>query len=474
MLEAFALAVSLLAFACSASTPDEPAGPSVELVWERNGTGEIRLDGRALGALAADGAEWRLRGDAVSARSSVDERPLGDAHPFPKRVRIEGRLDGVAGAIRYEYTLLAPAAPLPVEGYGLVVGDDPPGTNDEEHEAIRAWLRAQGLPPDTRPFEAIHERETGRELRVWYEISGRRVDGSVSRVGAAEPAARLDALFRSEAGALKIHHKRPGENGRFTYHRRSLELAERIAAAGQPALTLHECGCYGYAIASDLATLGSALYHVEADWLDDRVGAGFFVGLEARRSFPWLGIGERRRMRDLARRARAYLLKDAHGTPFAELALELPADPPRGSLGAIRYRVDEIGADAARRPLARVSHAPERITLELFGPAVGWEASLERLDALLAALPVQVRRGDGIRDSQLGEIERLVDAVRLLEAPDESRLADFVVDVDATTASRKVAGLLAPELARFQPAGVALPPDPIPGPGRETSHARGS
>ena len=74
-------------------------------------------------------------------------------------------------------------------------------------------------------------------------------------------------------------------------------------------------------------------------------------------------------------------------------------------------------------------------------------------------------RGGDIRDSQLGEIERLVDAVRLLREPSESRLADFASEVDAASATRKVEALLAPEFARFEVAESALPPAPIAGPG---------
>lgn len=466
------LLAPVLACACSAPAPDEPGTPAAVLVWSRthDNAFEIQLDGRRLGELRPEGAGWRLRGDAVHAALSVEETPLAPAHDYPRRIRSEGRMDGSRAVFRQEYTLLAPAAPLPVEGLGLVVTGDAPGTNDAEHEALRWWLAEQGLPPDTRPFEALHEQETGRELRVWYEISGRRVDGTFERVDAAEPAARLDSLFRSEDGGLKIHHQRPGENGRFTYHRQSLELADRIASAGAPELTAHECGCYGYAIAADFTTFGDALYRVEADWLDDRVGAEFFVGFERRGKFPWLGIGNRRRMRDLARRAKAYHLKDANEEPFAEVALDLPADPPSPGLGSIRYRVDLVGAGGARDPLARIEDEPERIGIALYGSE--WQASLERLDGLLAAMPVQVVRGDGVRDSQLAEIERLVDAVRLLHAPDDARLADFTSDVDAASAARKVAALLAPEAGRFQASADVRPPPPIPGPGAVTSHAR--
>jgi hypothetical protein len=152
---------------------------------------------------------------------------------------------------------------------------------------------------------------------------------------------------------------------------------------------------------------------------------------------------------------------------FAEVVLELPADPPNSGLGPIRYRVDQFdgtdGPDAVGAPLARIAHTPEEITLTLYGD--GLDAALEQLDRLLAAMPVQVLRGDDIRDSQLGEIEWLVDAVRLLREPGEARLADFASDVDAASAARKVDALLAPELTRFEVAESALPPAPIAGPG---------
>ena len=467
-----ALVLALLACACSAPASDPVGEPSARLAWSSRGERpfEIRLDGRRLGTWRPEGHGGALAGVAPLATLRVAERPLADGQRYPLRVQREGAFAAGGAVFRDEYTLLAPPAPLDVEGLGLVVAEDEPGINDAEHAALRAWLGAQGLPADTASFEALHRNETGRELRVWYEISGRRRDGRFARVGAGAPAARIDSLFRSEAGALKIHHKRPGENGRFTYHRRSLELADRIAAAGAPALVAHQCGCYGYAIASDLTTLGDRLYRVEADWLDDRVGAELFLGVETRASFPWLGFGERRRMRDLARRARAWQLKDAHGVAFADVALELAAEPPRGSLGPIAYRVDWVDGDGAHRPLARIAHDGEGLALALHG--AGFEEALEQLDRLLAALPVQVMRGDGIRDSQLGEIEQLVDAVRLLGDPSEERLADLVSDVDAAGAARKVAALLEPEPGRFAAAAGELPPEPIAGPGRRETAQR--
>jgi hypothetical protein len=464
-----------LVLACGAERPAPLGEASTVLRWSPQGAqaGTLRVDGVSLGALRGTDGGWRVEGPggALLAEIRVEERAMTSEHAFPRRVRRE--TTGAGGArFRDEYTLLAPAAPLPVEGYGLVVPDDAPGINDAEHEMLRDWLAAQGLPPDTDAFERLHERETGRELRVWYEISGRRVDGRFEAANAPHPAVAIDSLFRSEAGGLKIHHQRPGENGRFTYHRQSLELADRIAAPGLPELVAHECGCYGYAIAADFTTLGNALYTVQADWLDDRVGAEFFIGLERRAGFPWLGLGDRRRMRDLARRARAFTLRDAAGVRFAEVTLALPADPPRGELGDIGYRFDRFDAADRRQPLAHIAHGPEEVRLSFYD--VGLDDGLGALDRWLAAMPVQVVRGDGIRDSHLGTIELLVDAVRLVRAPSEQRLADLASEVDAASAAAKVEALLAPERGRFAVAASELPPAPIPGSGdRTVAKARG-
>jgi hypothetical protein len=468
---------ALFALACGGESLAPLGEPSAVLRWPSEGepayallAGEPGPGEERLGELRPTENGWRLDADGPLAEIRIAERALSKAHAYPRRIRRE--TTGLGGA-RFldEHTLLAPAALLPVEGFGLVVSDDADGINDAEHAALRSWLESAGLPPDTAPFEALHQRETGRELRVWYEISGRRVDGRFARAGDEESAVRLDSLFRSEAGDLKIHHKRPGENGRFTYHRQSLELADRIRAPGLPDLVAHECGCYGYAIAADFTTLGNHLYTVEADWLDDRVGAEFFVGLERRAGFPWLGLGDRRRMRNLARRARAFTLRDAAGVRFAEVTLELPADPEPGGLGPITYRFDRFDAADGRETLATALHSPGGMRLSFYG--VGLDDGLGALDRWLAAMPVQIVRGDGVRDSHLGAIERLVDAVRLARAPSEQRLADFASEVDAASAAAKVEALLAPERPRFIAGGSALPPAPIEGPGaRAIAEAR--
>jgi hypothetical protein len=455
-----------LLLACSPGHegPGDP-GETTILSWVGPSGTESRLllDGAEIGRLRRVGERWALSAGPVSATLERSDASLEAGAPYPRRLVVEGRLGDDGEVIREEFTLLSPPAPLSIEGLGLEVSTDTPGLNREEHAELRAWLGAQGLPADTTAFQALHQAHSGRELRVWYEISGRRIGGTLSRGDGSPWLARFDSLYRSEGGRLKIHHKRPGENGRFTYHRQSLELADSVesAAGDLPALESHQCGCYGYAIAADFMTLGDSLYQVEADWLDDRVGADFFIGLEAREGFPWIGLGDRRRMRDLARRVKAYRLKDARGEPFAEIALDLPLDPPSSGLGAVSYRVDIWRPGGVRASLARIDHREAGIEVHFFGERRRWLESLERLDTLLAAMPTQIMRGDGIRDSHLAEIEQLIDWARLIREPTEDRLADVVSDIDALTAPRKVQALLGSDAERFFAEADARPSAPM-------------
>ena len=118
-------------------------------------------------------------------------------------------------------------------------------------------------------------------------------------------------------------------------------------AQGFPDLVAHECGCYGYAIAADFMTLGDAALSRGSRLARRPRRRRVLRRVRAARAFPWVGLGERRRMRDLARRAKAYVLKDAQGARFAEIALELPADPPSPGLGLDRL------SDRSRRRRGR-------------------------------------------------------------------------------------------------------------------------
>jgi hypothetical protein len=445
---------------------------------------ELRAGGELLGVLEQKGTRSTLKVDSPVATIERSERAVSPRRPYPRRVVTEGRLKEGGHTVRQEYVLLAPPAPLRVEGLGLEVSTDEPGLNADEHRELRDWLESQGLPGDTGNFEKLHFADAGRELTVWYEISGRRVSGKLTRGRSPEPDARFDSLFHVENGGWKIHHKRTGENGRFRYHRRSLELVDTLldVRTGRELRSYH-CGCYGYAIASDWATLGdSHLFHVEVDWLNDRVAAGFFVGWERKESFPWIRIGDRRRTRDLARRAKAFRLTDAESRVFAELAIRFPTDPSGDELGATAYEMRVARSEGRLVRLARIEHAPGEVLVHL-GTASAtdavrpdgspdWAVPLEQLDTLLAAMPTQVVRGDGIRDSHLGEIETMLDWIRLMQEPSEEHLADVVSEIDALTAISKVHTLLETDGLTFAPAGqeVPLPPRRYPA----SPNARGS
>jgi hypothetical protein len=71
---------------------------------------------------------------AVGSGAVVDRtvRPLSDT-PYPRRVTVSGRLTDGRATVRQEYVLLAPAAPIAVEGLGLVIAGEDPSINQGEH-----------------------------------------------------------------------------------------------------------------------------------------------------------------------------------------------------------------------------------------------------------------------------------------------------------------------------------------------------
>lgn len=381
-----------------------------------------------------------------------------DVDSYPHRVSIEGRFSDDAAPVREAYLQLAPAAPIEVEGWGLEVSTDKPGQNTADHEKLRQWLASQKLPPDTAGFEKLHRDDSGRELRVWYEISGRRIRGELT---APNATARFDSLFQTAPDGWLIHHQRE-----LFYHRESLNLVDTIEApavtgATPETLRSYQCGCYGWAIGGDWVTLGTKLYHVYVDWIDHNTGLGLFVGMESRQSFPWVGLGDRERIGLLARRALRYRVADAHDQPFAEIDLHTAPAPPTDDLGDAAYDVRLAGADGELRDLARIKLDRKGLTIELQSSDGQQQSSIDLLDALLAAMPTQVQRGDGIRDSRLGEIETLLDCARFVQEPNDDTLADLVSDNDVLTAVAKTKRLLEPGGDRFVPApDLAVPSTP--------------
>ncbi len=433
---------------------------------------EIFIDGRRLGSIVGGASRQTLESSSGRVVIEKSQQPLARGRAYPRRVVSDARIEAQGWAVRQEYTLLAPAAPIYVEGLGLQLATDEPGFNESEHAELAAWLEGQGLAADTTDFERLHCAEAGRDLTVWYEISGRRIDGKLVRQNSKSPQARFDSLFHTAEEGWKIHHQRLGEKGSFRYHRKSLELVDILRdvehGGDDRELRSYHCGCYGYGIASDWATFGKdQLYHVEVEWVDHRVAMGLFVAWNWRDSFPWIGLGNRERAKRLARRVKAYRLTDARGDLFAEVAIEFSTDPPMGELGPASYTVRVPVAGSEMQVLAQIEHTSEGIAVELSVPrgaavtaAPPWFATLEKLDQLLAAMPTQVERGDGIRDSHLGEIETLLDWVRLIEQPSEGQLADVVSEIDGLTAIAKVERLLGAGGQRFlaDPSQLPLPP----------------
>jgi hypothetical protein len=149
------------------------------------------------------GETTTLSAGPISARLQRSEAPLDAGASYPRRIVVEGRLGDDGDVLRQEFSLLGPPAPLPIEGLGLEVSTDTPGLNREEHAELRAWLAAQGLPADTTQFQALHQAHSGRELRVWYEISGRRISGTLSRGEGGPRLARFDSLYRRRGGPIE-------------------------------------------------------------------------------------------------------------------------------------------------------------------------------------------------------------------------------------------------------------------------------
>jgi hypothetical protein len=462
----------------------EPQPGATTLRWTRRSDDTARtlsVGEQEVGVVRGDADHLQLEVPADADRPAVtlvtllrSEEQLGRDR-YPRKVVVEGRLPRSDARVREEYVVLAPAAPLRIEGDGLHVSADwPRAINQAEEQELQAWLRGKGLPDNLQAFDRLHAADSGRQLRVWYEISGRRVNGLLTRGASRDAAARFDSLFHVEKETWRIHHARPLYYPQQPfYHRESLELVDTlndVSGQGRSELRSYHCGCYGWAIATDWVTLGKKLYHVKVEYVDHSVGGGVFLGLQRRDSFPWFGIGDRTRMGLLARRVKAYQLTDAHDKPFGEIAIRYPADPVGDDLGPASYEIRLAKPNGEMRDLASIDYKSDDVTVVLHSeaPAAGaparpsepWMLALEQLDAVLAAMPTQVVRGDGIRDSFLGDVEQLVDRIRVIQSPTEETLADVVSDVDALTAVTKVERLLAAYGNRFDADPTDLPQPP--------------
>lgn len=421
-----------------------PARAETVIRLEAEGSSQvITRDGTTIGRIQRSGPATILSAGDTRVRVAQTRTPLQSDAPYPVRVTRQGALGDGATVVTQRYDVLAPEAPIDIEGLGLVLPGQDPETNGAEHEQLRRWLLEVGLDADTALFEEIHRRDTGRDLVVWYEIAGRRIDGSVTVGREATPEARFDSSWHVVDEGWKIHHARE-----LFYHRESLEMVDTLVDLKLDPpneIRSYQCGCYGWAIGGDWVTVGNEyLYHATVEWRHHRVGAGLFVGIQSREDFPWFALADRDKVSRLARRAGAYRLTDTKEELFAEIAIELDPDPPPLELGPQRYRVRMTNLENEIVTIALIDADETTLQLRIFG-----DDALSQLDALFAAMPTQIVRGDGLRDSYLGQIETLVDWVRLIDAPGQGTLADVVSEIDALTAVRKVRTLLEPHPARF-------------------------
>ncbi len=449
------------------ATAGAPERATLHMTGLGAGQSELRVNGETVATLtriAAGGATLAAEALVFTAGKTTmvlrrSESEIVEGQGWPRRVRIEGWLEPAGLQVTEEYTLLAPPAPIEVEGWGLEMSWDEEGQNKKEQALLQDWLEETIGSRDLSVFRNLHATDTGRELVVWYEISGRRVNLRLLEGVADEPVAEADSLWHVEGENWKIHHTRE-----LSYHRQSMEGVDTIRGTdGRDTLRSYHCGCYGWAIGADWMTLGESLYVAKVTWKHYRVGTGYFLGLTTRDEFPWVGFVDRERISLLSRRAGAYELLDASGEIFAEVRLSLSSNPPADGLGEMRYSFRYADDKGELVEFATAEHRTDELLLHLDTPN-GLDAALARLDELLAAMPTQVLRGDGIRDSQLSEIESMIDFLRLARTANIETLSDTVSELDIGSARAKTRALLDsidPTGERFTPdAETPIPPPP--------------
>ena len=412
----------------------------------------LRVDGVVIASIARFERGWTLESDSVRAVLVETEIPLSPDHSYPRRIKREGRLEPSIDRVWQEYTLLAPAAPLRIEGL------DAKGSPDTE---VEQWLAQVEPETSAADLRKIHEHATGRPLAVWYEISGRRVDGLVTSSTAPESPTAFDSLLHAVGSELKAHHARPLDNGHVLFDPQSVELVD-VISNDQGKFRSYECGCYGWGNASDWATVDSThLFHVEVEYVNHANGSWW--PFEARWEFPWIGWADRHG----ARRVGSYNFLDAGKRPVARLEIGWATEPHTQGLGDLNYDFQVAGSDGTTTSIATAAFTDGVLAIHLHprdsgapGTEDGWVETLTYLDRLLAAMPTQVLRGDGIRDSRLSEIEMLIDWVRLVRDPQIGTLGDVVSEIDALTSLGKVRALLGDGAERF------VPSDRVPDPPR--------
>ncbi len=278
-----------------------------------------------------------------------------------------------------------------------------------------------------------------------YELAGRRINGSIALNDTAT-ANFFTGYQRWPTGELKRHHTKPPD-ARFNPFRWAGELVhkvgersgtlEKVDLIGPPGVGTHpssslagllcsyRCGCFGYSESADLITLG---------------GWAYGVGIARQGRYPTV-----------------YRLFDASGKTFVEIRFAVPSDRRLSN----RIEIMRYDASNTPQPLAQIAFENNTMTLDLFPDDKRTsDALIEELDTILAMMPTQVIRGDGRRDSRLGEVERWVDIIRFAQHPSTKRLSELLTDVDPATAPSKIDAFLKQFESRFLDSrSQRLPPE---------------
>jgi len=386
------------------------AQPKTSVAKQAEGTtSKIIVQGEIIGEIRHKGAsDFYLAGG----RKLLTIRTEGSAAlRFPRTITTVASLEG--RHLDYRYTELTPPLPIKLEGME--------GNSTADRQRIEDYFRKLGI--ETRPLEIRQrfEEVTGRSLLRWYEVSGLVERGTASLDGT------VTATFHTE------YQKLP--DGAFKEHHRghSLELLD-VLVANPPgtdsdltsiALNAYRCGCQGFSESTPLTTIN---------------GKGFSVDIRR--------LGARG-----GRLPKEYLINDHFGTQIFRLSVEFL----QPNMEHIRYDFFKGNAPAAFAIVNHTRTADDRaeITIE---SSLEQSELLDTLDLYLKAMPTQIIRGDGIRDSTLGEVEKAVDEIRFFVQSDWGVAADIVSAIDVyTLPTERLKGLFGMTNPNYPEATITAP-----------------
>ena len=225
-------------------------------------------------------------------------------------------------------------------------------------------------------------------------------------------------------GAYKEHHRG-----------HSLELLDVLAAnpsvtdsdSTSIALNAYRCGCHGFSESTPLTTIN---------------GKGFSIDIRR------LGARGGRLPKD-------YSINDHFGAQIFRLSLEFL----QPNMEHVRYGFFKGNEPAAFAIVnhTRTADGRAEITIE---SSLKQSELLDTLDLYLKAMPTQIIRGDGIRDSTLGAVEKAVDETRFFVESGVGVAADIVSAVDVyTLAPERLKGLFGMANPDYPEADLAAPRD---------------